>query len=345
MTLDLDLVEVTSSGLAYICLGGFVMVFSMFSLLVREKLYISEVVLGTGFGILMGPFVINAFDPRSWGNVSNALTLEVMRIVLGIGLFAIGIELPKTYMLDHVKGLSVMVIPTMAFGWVTVAGIMMVLFPKMSFISCLVIAACLTPTDPVICATIVGGKYAMKHVPENLRHILAAESAANDGLAYPFLNISIYLTVEASSRVAITKWFLVGWIYQVIMGVMIGVIIGLSFSRMMKFTHGKGYIDRESYVAQYLAVAIFTIGIVRTIGSDDLLAVFAAGCAISWDGHFKDQVKGEVFASVIDLVLNCACFVYIGAWIPFQSFNIPHLGVTLWELTALAIAILAGELS
>ena len=55
-----------------------------------------------------------------------------------------------------------------------------------------------------------GGRYAVKHVPHDLRLIISAESAANDGLAYPFLNISIYLTVEASRRVAIEEWFLVG---------------------------------------------------------------------------------------------------------------------------------------
>jgi hypothetical protein len=49
------------------------------------------------------------------------------------------------------------------------------------------------------------------------------------------------------------------------------------FSRVMKFSHRKGFIDRESYVAQYLALAIFVTGLVSTIGSDDLLAVFAAG--------------------------------------------------------------------
>jgi NhaP-type Na+/H+ or K+/H+ antiporter len=57
-----------------------------------------------------------------------------------------------------------------------------------------------------------GGNFAMKHVPVNLRHILSAESAANDGLAYPFLSISLYLTLETSRRVAIGKWFLVGWL-------------------------------------------------------------------------------------------------------------------------------------
>ncbi len=106
------------------------------------------------------------------------------------------------------------------------------IFPHLSFVSCLVIAACLTPTDPVICASIVGtfflstltststlhalpgGKYAVEHVPEELRHILAAESAANDGLAYPFLSISIYLTVELSRGVAFEKWIVVGWLCE-----------------------------------------------------------------------------------------------------------------------------------
>jgi NhaP-type Na+/H+ or K+/H+ antiporter len=112
----------------------------MFSLLAREKvrssfiysfahgninlqLYVNEVVLGTAFGIFMGPHFAGIFDPRSWGAHSNAITLEVMRIVLATGLFAIGVELPKSYMAKHAKSLLAMVIPTMAIGWVIVAGV------------------------------------------------------------------------------------------------------------------------------------------------------------------------------------------------------------------------------
>ena len=83
---------------------------------------------------------------------------------------------------------------------------------------------------------------------------------------------------------------------QVILGTVIGALLGRSshlniqhnrmvvdvssgvaFSKLMKLSHRKGYIDRESYVAQYLALALFTIGVARTLGSDDLLAAFAAG--------------------------------------------------------------------
>lgn len=191
----------------------------------------------------MGPHCANAFDPHSWGTITDAVTLEVMRIVLVIGLFAIGVELPRSYMAKHGKGLVAMVVPTMAIGWVTVAsmrmlyyvnmpmtllvGLIYLLFPQLDFISCLVIAACLTPTDPIICATIVGellllnefevdaeehpaGKFAVQNVPLELRHILSAESAANDGLAYPFLTISLYLIHESSNGAAIGRWILIG---------------------------------------------------------------------------------------------------------------------------------------
>ena len=45
-----------------------------------------------------------------------------MRVVLAVGVFTIGIELPRAYLWDHAWGLLVLVVPTMAFGWVTTAG-------------------------------------------------------------------------------------------------------------------------------------------------------------------------------------------------------------------------------
>ncbi|KAA1471873.1 Sodium/hydrogen exchanger [Dentipellis sp. KUC8613] len=336
----LDLLEVTAPGWAYILLGGFVVAFSLVSLPVKQSLYVNEVVLGTGFGILMGPHVAGIFDPRSWTDNVNALTLEFMRIVLATGLFAIGVELPKSYMAKAAKSLLIMVVPTMTIGWVISAAFIHVLFPQLSYISGLAISACLTPTDPVVSAAIIGGKFATTHVPQDLRRLLIAESASNDGLAYPFLSISIYLTVEASRRAAIGKWFLVGWLYQVILGVVLGALLGFSFSRLMRFAHKRGFVDRESYVAQYIALAIFTIGVTSTLGSDDLLAAFAAGNAFSWDGDFNSQIGNDVFASVVDFVLNCACFIYIGAWLPFDHFNVPALGLSPPRLIALLVLIL-----
>jgi NhaP-type Na+/H+ or K+/H+ antiporter len=83
------------------------------------------VVLGTTFGILIGPYFGGIFDPRAWGDQTNVMTLELMRIVLATGLFAIGVELPKSYMWQHFRSLLTMVIPTMAIGWLIVAGMLL----------------------------------------------------------------------------------------------------------------------------------------------------------------------------------------------------------------------------
>ena len=86
--------------------------------------------------------------------------------------------------------------------------------PDLSFLSSLVIAACLTPTDPILAAAVVGGKYAHKHVPEHLRELLAAESGCNDGAAFPFLFIALYLALDASDAHAVGEWFYMTWLCE-----------------------------------------------------------------------------------------------------------------------------------
>lgn len=93
------------------------------------------------------------------------------------------------------------------------------------------------------------------------------------------------------------------------------------FSWVLRKAYQKGLVDRESFVAQYLALAVFTTGIASALGADDLLAAFAAGSAISWDGHFNTRTEGQLFSSVIDFIINCACFIYIGAWLDFSAFH------------------------
>lgn len=45
----------------------------------------------------------------------------------------------------------------------------------------------------------------------------------------------------------------------------------------MQFSRKRAFINHESYMVQCLALAIFAMGVVNIMGSDDLLASFAAG--------------------------------------------------------------------
>ncbi|KAJ7696283.1 hypothetical protein B0H17DRAFT_1329292 [Mycena rosella] len=57
--------EVSIPHVAYAALGGFVVLFGMFSLLLREKLYIGERCWEFLFSVVFGPYDANIFNPRA----------------------------------------------------------------------------------------------------------------------------------------------------------------------------------------------------------------------------------------------------------------------------------------
>ena len=108
----------------------------------------------------------------------------------------------------------------------------------------------------------------------------------------------------------------------------------------MRFCERKDLIDRQSYVAQYVALALLTIGSCTLLGTDDLLAAFSCGTAFAWDGFFNKQTEESVFSSVIDLLFNIAAFVFVGAWMPFNSFSDPNLSLSVWRLIVIGILVI-----
>lgn len=110
-------------------------------------------------------------------------------------------------MYKHWRSLFFLLGPCMIYGWFISALFMWALIPGVTYLSALVMAACVTPTDPILAQSVVGGKFADKHVPAHIRHLLSAESGSNDGAAFPFLYIAVYLTLDASPGHAVGEWF------------------------------------------------------------------------------------------------------------------------------------------
>lgn len=285
-----------------------------------------------------------------------------------LSLLSLLVLMSSTWYFAHFKLKTEKKIITWLQGWFVSAGLIYALIPGLNFLSSLAIAACLTPTDPILAAAVIGGKYADKHVPAHLRHLLAAESGCNDGAAFPFLFIALYLINDSSTGRAVSDWFLLLWLCesfvlsirrqcvppfppfglidlvsftdQVILGIVIGALLGFGFRHLMKLCERKDLIDRQSYVAQYVALSLLTIGTCSMLGSDDLLAAFSCGTAFAWDGFFNKQTEEAVFSSVIDLLFNIAAFVFVGAWTPFNQFSNPHLTLSVWRLIVIAILVI-----
>jgi len=89
-----DQLEPTPPHVAYLTISGFLIIYALFSLFIRNKLHLSEPPLAVLFGILLGPRVLNVITPREWG-LDNQIVQEITRVILGVQCFAADIELPK----------------------------------------------------------------------------------------------------------------------------------------------------------------------------------------------------------------------------------------------------------
>lgn len=142
------------------------------------------------------------------------------------------------------------------------------LVPDLPFVHALAVAACVTPTDPVLSNSIVKGKFADKNIPKDLQKIIVAESGANDGLGYPFLFIALFLIKYTGSggagqsggaQKAIGMWFGETWGYVIILSVVYGAVVGWIAKELLHWAEEKKFVDRESFLVFAITLALFIV--------------------------------------------------------------------------------------
>lgn len=336
--------EPTPAHITYLVLSLFLINYVLFEKFIRNRLHLSEPPIALLFGIVLGPRVLGWLSPNycgvngcpngiaipgdqdvgGWGWGDNVVQ-EITRVIVGIQVFAIGVELPKYFMGRHRTSVAMMLGPVMIVGWLICAIFVMLLF-QTDFKIALVVAACLTPTDPVLAASILSNSQFSERVPKRLRHLLSAESGCNDGTSFPFLYIGLFLLTKPTVGEAFKEWFLITILWQCAFGILVGTIIGTSFNRVLRFSEARQYIDAPGFTVFYLLLALLSVGIGSTLGADDFLVAFGCGYGFARDGWFKKKTEAARLPNILDLMLNSAMFVYLGAIIPWYAFE-PH-GIT-----------------
>jgi len=332
--------SVTKPHLVYIILGGFTSIFMLVSSVIKERAYIGEATVATLCGVIFGPHAANLINPLEWGNV-DIVTIEFSRIVLVVQCFAVGVELPKFYMEKHWKSVVYLLVPVMTFGWLVTSLFIWWMVPPLNWLDSLVVAACVTATDPVLASSVVGkGKFA-KRVPKHLRDLLSAESGCNDGMAFPFIYLSLYL-IEYNRKTGPVSFHFTCYtiLYECIFGAFFGFTVGYLARHAIKYAENRDFIDRESLLAFYFVLGLFCAGSGSIIGVDDLLVGFSAGVGFSNDGWFAEKTEESHVSNVIDLLLNLSYFVYLGTIIPWEMYNNAAIGLTAWRLCIIAIFVI-----
>ncbi|WEW61793.1 hypothetical protein PRK78_007289 [Emydomyces testavorans] len=333
-------------------LGGFISLFGLVSYLFKERFYLSEALISLLAGVTFSPHAANFIRPLEYAQGSrealDAITLFFTRLVLGVQLVLAGVQLPSRYLLKEWRSLSLLIGPGMTGMWLCTSLLVWALVPHTSFIQALAVAACVTPTDPVLSNSIVKGKFADKNIPRPLQRIIIAESGANDGLGYPFLFIAIYLIQytglggigqSGGAQKAVGLWFGEIWGYTILLSVVYGVTVGWLAKELLHWAEENKYIDRESFLVFAVSLALFIVGTCGMIGSDDVLACFIAGNVFTIDDWFRLETLDDSLQPTIDMLLNLSVFMWFGAVCPWSEF-VHNNVIPIYRLIFLGILVL-----
>lgn len=313
-------IEPTTPHLTYLLLSFFLILYALFSDLIRNRAHLSEPPLATLAGIAFGPKGATILDPTAqWGWEDN-ITQELARVITGVQCFAVGIELPAKYVKRHWKSIALLLGPNMIAGWMISAMIVYFVL-NATWINALIIAACLTPTDPVLSASVIAETRFSQRIPKRIRHLLTAESGCNDGTAFPFLYAALYASLASSAGEGVKEWFTNLFIWQCLFGIAVGIVIGLSANKLLRYSESNGFVQESTLFVFYFLLAIFCVAVGSTLGLDDFLVCFTAGSSFCWDGWFSRRTARMKLPSILDLMLNSAFFVYFGSIIPWDLFD------------------------
>ncbi|EKD16249.1 Na(+)/H(+) antiporter 2 [Drepanopeziza brunnea f. sp. 'multigermtubi' MB_m1] len=369
-------------------LGGFITTFGLVSYLMKEKFYLSEALISLLAGITFSPHAANFIRPLEYAGSQaniNAVTLYFSRLVLGVQLVLAGVQLPSRYLKKEWRALALLLGPVMTImvrirgacfslyqtvslksrnlldqsvtvqlltpsvaQWLAGSLLVWAMVPHLPFVHALAVAACVTPTDPVLSNSIVKGKFADKNIPKDLQKIIIAESGANDGLGYPFLFIALYLVKYAGNGglgqeggvgKALGLWFGETWGYTILLSVVYGATVGWVAKELLHWAEEKKFVDRESFLVFAITLALFIVGTCGIIGSDDVLACFIAGNVFTWDDWFRLETLDDSLQPTIDMLLNLSIFIWFGAICPWASFRTNDI-IPIYRLIFLGVLVL-----
>ncbi|KAL8672237.1 MAG: hypothetical protein Q9168_003284 [Polycauliona sp. 1 TL-2023] len=333
--------------------GGFITLWGLVSHFAKERLYTSEPLIAVCVGVLFS-YGASWLRPAEYTLDDElnleATTLAFTRLALGIQLVLAGVQIPGKYCKTEWISLALLLGPGMTGMWVASSMLMWALIPNFTYLHALAVAACITPTDPVLSNSIVKGKFADENIPVDMQNLIVAESGANDGLGYPFLFFALYLIKyvghhgkgqpQTGGSHAMAYWFGETWGYVIILSVIYGIAVGYLARMALRLAKQRKWINHENHVVHPVVLALFIVGTCGMIGTDDLLACFVAGNALNWDDRYRHETETDSFQETLDMLINLAIFVWFGAVCPWSQFLHNHGRIPLYRLVLLGMLIL-----
>jgi NhaP-type Na+/H+ or K+/H+ antiporter len=248
---------------------------------------------------------------------TDEAVVELVELALILTLFSDGMFVERELLRSHwgPTARALVIAMPITMGLLALAG--KALFPDLSWAEAFLLAAVLSPTDPVITSAVVTSRL----VPSKVRHTLNLESGLNDGLALPF--VLFFLVLASPGGDAASEGMkLIG---EAAVGALIGVVLGAAAGRLHRALPGGGITPRYEGIYA-IGFALFAFGLAEVTIGNGLIAAFV--CGIAMGASEREVPEGFVeFAENSSAILQVLTFFVFGGLIFATGFhhNVPPL--------------------
>jgi NhaP-type Na+/H+ or K+/H+ antiporter len=301
--------------------GGLLAVVAALSGMMKGTVLSASVLsVAVGFGLAVAGVVhVDATDQA---------VVELVELALVLTLFSDGMFVERELLRRHwgptARALAIAMPITMALLGVAAK----LLFPALSWAEAFLLAAVLSPTDPVVTSAVVTSRL----VPSKVRHTLNLESGLNDGLALPFVLFFLVLASpggDASSEAA----KLAG---EALVGAAIGAALGVFAGRMHQFLPSGGITPRYEGIYA-VGFGLMAFGLAEVTIGNGLIAAFV--CGIAMGASEREVPPGFVeFAENSSAILQVLTFFVFGGLIYATGFHHSVPPLVLFVVFALFLA-------
>lgn len=298
-----------------------------------NKVRISYSILYVALGMLVYSVVdsLPVPDPFLYPEAAVHFT----EFVVIVALMGSGLKIDQPFTLRGwaipLKMVSISMILCIAGG--TILGIY---FLGFDLPSALLLSAVLAPTDPVL-ASDVQVAPPLEGDKESVRFSLTAEGGMNDGTAFPFVWLAIYLALQAAGKpVSFAEWFGSKLLFKIVAGLACGFLLGKVLGYLLFKLPEKVKVVKVTDGFAALSMTLLVYGITELVHGYGFIAVFVCAVTLRNEemGHRLHR-KLHAFSDQIERILVAITLLLFGG-----ALVNGILGAITWKLVGFSMLFL-----
>lgn len=289
--------------------GGLAVVLGLVSRPLRD-LPVTEPLVALVLGVMIGPGVLGLVSlDTATGEEALRLSAE---FAVAVAVMAAALRFSAAEVRDQTGGVVLLLVAGM-IGMAVLSSGIAALTLGLTPGAAVLLGAAVTPTDPVLSASVIEGEPAEQQLPQRLRLLLSLESGANDGLAGPMVALAAAgagaLPGQAGEAVV-----------SLAVSVVVGCAAGWLTGRGLVWSEQHRDLEQSAFLALTLALTVAVLGAATVAGGNGVLAVFVAGLGYRTRIDYADRVSEWEVQEAINRYLVLPVFVVLGIIAPWPEW-------------------------